>query len=80
MKFGGIDRANDHHGALAIDEQGRQLASIRVAHTSEGLQHLHEYLQQTADGQYQEQVACVIETTHGLVRRISGRMGEQRML
>ena len=67
MKFCGIDWANDHHDALAIDEQGRQLGSIRVAHTSEGLQHLHEYLQKMADGQSQEQIACVIETTHGLL-------------
>lgn len=67
MKFCGIDWANDHHDALSIDEQGRQLESIRVAHTSEGLQQLHAYLQKVADGQSQEQVACVIETTHGLL-------------
>jgi transposase len=67
MKFCGIDWANDHHDALSIDEQGRQLGSIRVAHTPERLQQLHEYLQKIADGQSQEQVACVIETTHGLL-------------
>ena len=32
MKYCGIDWANDHHDALSIDEAGRQLESIRVAH------------------------------------------------
>jgi transposase len=67
MKFCGIDWANDHHDALAIDEQGRQLSSIRVAHTPEGLERLHAYLQEMAGEGGQGQVACIIETTHGLL-------------
>jgi len=67
MKFCGIDWANDHHDALAIDEQGRQLGSIRVAHTPEGLQRLHAYLQEQAGEAGQEHMACIIETTHGLL-------------
>jgi hypothetical protein len=31
MQFCGIDWADEHHDALAIDEQGRQLEAIRVA-------------------------------------------------
>jgi transposase len=69
MKFCGIDWANDHHDALAIDEQGRQLGSIRVAHSTEGLQRLHAYLQELAGEGGQGQVACIIETTHGLLIR-----------
>ena len=67
MKFCGIDWANDHHDALAIDEQGRQLGSIRVAHTPEGLSRLNVYLETLAGESGQEQVACIIETTHGLL-------------
>lgn len=67
MRFCGIDWANDHHDALAIDEQGRQLGSIRVAHTTEGLERLHTYLQGIASEADKAQVACIIETTHGLL-------------
>lgn len=67
MRFCGIDWATDHHDALAIDEHGRQLGSIRVTHTTEGLQRLHTYLQEIAGEGGKEQVACIIETTHGLL-------------
>jgi len=52
---------------LRIDEQGRQLSSIRVAHTPEGLNCLDAYLEGIAGGQGHEEVACIIETTHGLL-------------
>jgi len=67
MKFCGIDWANDHHDALSIDEQGRQLGSIRVAHTPEGLNRLDAYLENLVGELGHEQVACIIETTHGLL-------------
>ncbi len=67
MKFCGIDWATEHHDALAIDEQGRQLGSIRVAHTPEGLSKLDTYLENLAGEQGHEHVACIIETTHGLL-------------
>ena len=67
MKFCGIDWANDHHDALSIDEQGHQLGSIRVAHTPEGLSRLDAYLEDLVGELGHEQVACIIETTHGLL-------------
>lgn len=67
MKFCGIDWANDHHDVLTIDEQGHQLGSIRVAHTPEGLSRLDAYLEEMVGEQGHEQVACIIETTHGLM-------------
>ncbi len=67
MKFCGVDWANDHHDALSIDEQGHQLGSIRVAHNPEGLSQLDAYLEQIAGPGGKEQVACIIETTHGLL-------------
>jgi transposase len=67
MKFCGIDWANDHHDALSIDEQGQQLGSIRVAHTPQGLSQLDAYLERIAGPGGKEQVACIVETTHGLL-------------
>jgi transposase len=67
MQFCGIDWANDHHDALCIDEQGHQLGSIRVAHTPEGLSQLDSYLERMAGPAGREQIACIVETTHGLL-------------
>lgn len=67
MKFCGIDWANAHHDALSIDEQGHQLGSIRVAHTPEGLSQLDAYLTRLAASEGKDQVACIIETTYGLL-------------
>ncbi len=66
MWYCGIDWASDHHDALTIDEQGRQVGSIRVAHTPEGLSQLDGYLEQIA-GPDHEQMACIVETKHGLL-------------
>jgi transposase len=67
MRFCGIDWANDHHDALCIDEQGHQLGSIRVAHSPDGLSQLDTYLQRMAEPGGKDQLACIIETTHGLL-------------
>src|SRR5260370_21953659 len=67
MKFCGSDWANDHHDALSIDEQGRQLGSMRVAHSAEGLSHLDAYVEHLSGAGGKEQIACIVETTHGLL-------------
>ena len=67
MKFCGIDWADDHHDALSIDEQGRQLGSIRVAHSPEGLSQLDSSLERIAGPAGKDQLACIVETTHGLL-------------
>jgi transposase len=67
MQFCGIDWANDHHDALCIDEQGRQLGAIRVAHSPQGLNQLDTYLERIAGPGGKEQLACIVETTHGLL-------------
>jgi transposase len=67
MKFCGIDWADDHHDALSIDEQGRQLEAIRVAHSPQGLSQLDAYLERIAGPGGREQIACIVETTHGLL-------------
>lgn len=68
MWYAGIDWADDHHDAVVIDEQGQRVASCRVAHTSDGLAQLVTFLQGTvAAAPTQQELACLIETTHGLL-------------
>lgn len=67
MKFCGIDWANAHHDAVSIDEAGHQLGMIRVAHSPEGLSQLDTYLERIAGPAGREQIACIVETTHGLL-------------
>jgi transposase len=49
-----------------LDETGRQLGSIRVDHTPEGLAKLTPFLEQLT-GPDKEQVACIVETNRGLL-------------
>ena len=37
MWYAGIDWANDHHDALVIDETGRQVGTLRVDHSPQGM-------------------------------------------
>jgi transposase len=67
MWYAGIDWANDHHDALVIDEKGHQVGTIRVNHTPAGLAKLNTFLQDIIATASKEQMACVIETTHGLL-------------
>jgi transposase len=67
MWYCGIDWANDHHDALTLDEKGHQQGSIRVAHTPDGLAQLDAYLREILGSHDKEQMACIVETTHGLL-------------
>src|SRR5215470_12572380 len=68
MWYAGIDWADDHHDAVVIDEQGQRVASCRVPHTPEGLAHWVTCLQGTvASTPTPKELACLIETTHGLL-------------
>jgi transposase len=67
MWYAGIDWANDHHDALVIDETGHQVGTLRVNHTPAGLAKLNTFLQSIIATAPKEQMACIIETTHGLL-------------
>ena len=67
MWYAGIDWANDHHDALVIDETGRQVGAIRVEHSPQGMNRLNTFLEQISGSESKEQMACIIETTHGLL-------------
>lgn len=64
MWFAGIDWADRHHDVVVIDEAGQKVAQLRVEHTPEGLAKLIHFLQ--AIGPL-DHIACIIETTHGLL-------------
>jgi transposase len=68
MWYAGIDWADDHHDVVVIDEQGQRQAACRVAHTPEGLAQLVTFLKATMGlAPAGQEVACLIETTHGLL-------------
>src|SRR5262249_32411188 len=67
MFYAGIDWADQKHDGLVLDETGHKLGSIRVAHTPEGLAKLDEWLSQMLGERSRDQMACIIETNHGLL-------------
>src|SRR5436305_4198056 len=67
MWYAGIDWANDHHDALVIDEKGRQVGTLRSDHNPEGMSKLDVFLQKIIGDAPKEEMACIIETTHGLL-------------
>ncbi len=62
-----IDWADTHHDALVLDEKGHQRGSVRVDHTPEGLAKLNTFLETITGPDQKEQMACIIETNHGLL-------------
>jgi transposase len=64
MWFAGIDWADRHHDLVVIDEAGRKVAQLRVEHSPEGLAKLVSFLREIAP---LDQIACLLETTHGLL-------------
>jgi transposase len=67
MWYAGIDWANEHHDVLVIDETGRQVGTLRVDHSPQGMSKLNTFLEQIIGSESKDQMACIIETTHGLL-------------
>jgi transposase len=70
MWFAGIDWADQHHDVVVVSETGQQVGRRRVAHSAEGIAELTAYLRGFAETEHPDQVeqlACVVETTHGLL-------------
>lgn len=67
MWYAGIDWADQHHDALVIDERGHQVGKLRLEHSPQGMARLNTWLQQIIGTEPKEQMACIIETTHGLL-------------
>jgi len=67
MWYTGIDWASEHHDAVVIDEKGHQVGALRIDHSPQGLSKLNAFLEQIIGSQSKEQMAGIIETTHGLL-------------
>ncbi len=67
MWFVGVDWADTHHDVLVIDEASRQVGSCHVAHSVEGLRQLQDFLLSICGPERKEEMACIIESTHGLL-------------
>jgi transposase len=67
MWFAGVDWADTHHDVVVIDDAGRHVGVRRVAHTPKGLTELQEFLLAISGPDRKEELACIIETTHGLL-------------
>jgi transposase len=51
---------------VVIDADGRQIGARRVMHTPAGLAELTDFLLSTSGAERKAELACIIETTHGL--------------
>lgn len=67
MFYAGIDWSDRHHDALVINEAGRRVGALRVDHTPEGLSSLNTFLEQVTGPGKKEELACIVETSHGLL-------------
>jgi transposase len=67
MWYAGIDWADEHHDAVVLDQTGRQITALRVAHTPAGLSQLTTVLSQICGEAAKDQLACVVETNRGLL-------------
>lgn len=65
--FAGLDWADQHHDLVVIDEGGRQVGSRRVAHSPEGFAELQTFLLSITGETRKRELACIIETNHGLL-------------
>ena len=65
MWYVGLDWADTHHDVEVLDEAGKRVGARRFAHSHEGLNELKQFLLSIAATP--EQLACIIETNHGLL-------------
>ena len=67
MWYAGIDWADQHHDVVVLDESGQIMASKRVEHSRAGLEMLVRFLEGMSSPSRKEQIACLVETNHGLL-------------
>ena len=65
MIFVGIDWSGHHHDVCVVDEQGAQLAKVRIPEGMEGVVRLHETIADHAEEP--EEVIVGIEIDRGLL-------------
>lgn len=67
MWYVGIDWADDKHDIMVLDEAGQQVGKCQVQHTVEGLGELSDFLQAISGPERKAELACIVETNHGLL-------------
>jgi transposase len=67
MWFAGIDWADTKHDILVLDEKGHRLGVRQVPHSVEGLSELNDFLTAITGPDRKAEMACIIETNHGLL-------------
>jgi transposase len=67
MWYAGIDWADNHHDAVVLDDSGRLVLTLRVAHTPAGLAQLITALEQICGPAAKQQLVCIVETNRGLL-------------
>jgi hypothetical protein len=65
--YAGSDWADDDQDALVLDDAGRVVATLRVAHSVAGLSELTSALTRICRPEAKDQLACFVATTHGLL-------------
>jgi transposase len=65
--YAGIDWSDDKHEVVVLNEAGSRVGEREVKHTVKGLQELNEFLQTMTGPEHKAQMACIIETNHGLL-------------
>ena len=65
MWYVGLDWADTHHDVEVLDEAGKRVGVRRFAHSQPGLNELKAFLLAIAASP--DQLACIVETTHGLL-------------
>lgn len=64
MLFAGIDWSDDHHDVVVLGPDRHEIGHRQVPHTAEGLDSLITWLHSLARP---EDIACLVETRHGLL-------------
>jgi transposase len=67
MWYAGLDWADTKHDVVIIDDAGRQVASKQVPHTKTGVETLITFLISITGPEKKDQLACIIETSRGLL-------------
>lgn len=68
MWYAGIDIADEHHHLVVLDDRGQQVLSRQISHSVEGVSQLTSaLLALVGTTEQQEEIACIVETTHGLL-------------
>src|SRR6266487_4250358 len=65
MWYIGLDWADTHHDVEVMDQLGKRVGARRFAHSHEGLNAMKEFVLAIAPSP--EQLACIVETNHGLL-------------